>query len=169
MKSAINLFFCMGLYILIVPLSKLNPLLRFNFYRKGLEKHGFLKMSDGRAMLTPKYYNMMRDILSSLNFYSISGFLSVGTVPFWLLVGKLIGDDYLIVFGCLILCFGIPLYITEHFVLKNDIWLVYWKQLFTMSSKKRRKIIIYSCLAKIGIWLLYFTVYIVCIPKINSM
>lgn len=169
MKSAINLFYCAGLYFLIVPLSKASLLLRFKFYRKGLEKHGFLKMSDGRAELTPKYYNLMRDLSSSLHFYSISVFFSFGTVPFWLLVGKLIGNDFLIVIGCLILCFGIPIAITERFVLKNDTWLVYWKQLFTMSSKKRRKIIIYTCLAKAGLWLLYFTVYIVCIPKINNM
>lgn len=154
---------------MVVSFSKANILLKFNFYRKSLEKHGFLKISDGKTILTRKYYNMMRDLLSSLHFYSIGVFFSIGTVPFWVLIGKLVWNDSLMGMGCLLLCFGIPFIFIDRFVVKSDAWLVYWNQIFTMSPQKRRKIIIYACLAKVGIWLLYFAVYYFCIPKINNM
>ena len=37
MKSLINKFLCAILYMWVVPVSKLDPLLRFKFYREELK------------------------------------------------------------------------------------------------------------------------------------
>lgn len=166
MKSLVNRFLCAGLYIMVVHLSRVNPLLHFKPYRKKMEKNGYLKPSDGAMLMTPKYYNMMRDLLASVHFQSESVFFSCGTFPLWMLLGKKFGDSYIL---CMLLCFGIPFLMVEYFVLKDDIWMKYWKQIEVMSSCERRKTMIITCITYICLLAMYLIVYITCMPTIKNM
>ena len=166
MKSLVNRFLCAGLYIMVVHLSRVNPLLHFKPYRKKMEKNGYLKPSDGAMLMTPKYYNMMRDLLASVHFQSESVFFSCGTFPLWMLLGKKFGDSYIL---SMLLCFGIPFLMVEYFVLKDDIWMKYWKQIEVMSSCERRKTMIITCITYICLLAVYLIVYITCMPTIKNM
>ena len=151
---------------MVVHLSRVNPLLHFKPYRKKMEKNGYLKPSDGAMLMTPKYYNMMRDLLASVHFQSESVFFSCGTFPLWMLLGKKFGDSYIL---CMLLCFGIPFLMVEYFVLKDDIWMKYWKQIEVMSSCERRKTMIITCITYICLLAMYLIVYITCMPTIKNM
>ncbi len=150
----------------VVPLSKLDPLLRFKFYRERLKKHRFLKDTAGTVRLTPKYYHLMRDILTPSHFYSEVLFFACGTIPGWILLGKKIVDSKFVGFLC---CFGIPWLIVERCVLRKDTWLKYWNQIESMPSQKRRKLLVCTCIVDICLWILYVVDWIVCVPIANRL
>ena len=84
----------------VVSFSKLNPLLMFKFYRKGLKKHGYLKDEGGSMRFTRRYNHMMRNLLASLHFYAKTAYISVGLLPLWFFLGKKIVGNYFIVQFC---------------------------------------------------------------------
>lgn len=161
MKSLINMYLCATLYMQVVSFSKLNPLLMFKFYRKGLKKHGYLKDEGGSMRFTRRYNHMMRNLLASLHFYAKTAYISVGLLPLWFFLGKKIVGNYFIGLLC---SFVIPYFIVERFVFKKDAWLRYWRQIESMPSRKRRKLLIWTCVVKVCFWILFATLFVVLMP-----
>lgn len=68
-----------------------------------------------------------------------------------------------------ILSFGIPLIVVENYVLKNDKWKKYWKQILTLPLSKRKNQIAVTCVTIILIMAIYCAIYALCIPYMSHI
>lgn len=171
MKSFINKILCTELYLMIVTLSPVKLFLKIPFVKRQLIKSGYLKIN-GNDMDFSKYYDHLGTYVSSIHFYSRVVLHGCGVLPLWLLICQ----KTIINFGVagiaivsVILSFGIPLIVVEKYVLKNDVWGMYWKQILLLPVSKRNKLIAITCIVVILFVIIYCAIYMLCIPNMRHI
>ena len=169
MKSCVNLFLCAGLYIRVVILFPMKLLLKSDSVKQKMIKNGFLKMKKNGEMNLSRYYDLLCKTQAPVYLHAHLAYFMFGLCPFWMMINKQLTSlpNVELMLDCL--PFAIPLIWFELFVIKDDTWMKYWRQIVGMTAKKRKRLIIYTCITKVCLLILYIVVFIVCIPIINSM
>lgn len=169
MKSFVNKILCAELYLMIVTLSPVKLFLKIPSVKRRLIKSGYLKTKNNDIDLS-NYYNHLSTYVSSIHFYSKVVLHGCGVLPLWILICQksIIGfGSASIAVTSVLLSFGIPLIVIENYVLKNDVWEKYWKQILTLPLSKRKKLITVSCIIVILFVAIYCAIYILCIPNMR--
>lgn len=171
MKSFINKILCTELYLMIVTLSPIKLFVKIPSVKRRLTKFGFLKLK-GNVIDLSKYYDHLSTYVSSIHFYSKVVLHGCGALPLWILICQ----KTIISFGSagiaissVILSFGIPLIVVENYVLKNDVWEKYWKQILELPLSKRKNLIVATCVTIILFVAIYVAIYSLCIPNMRQL
>ena len=96
-----------------------------------------------------KYYDYLGKSVSTIHFYSKVVLLGCGVLLLWIPICQKtiisLGSAG-IALASVLLSFGIPLIVVENYVLKNDAWERYWKQMGTLPLSERKNLIAVSCI-----------------------
>lgn len=171
MKSFINKILCTELYLIIVTLSPVKLFLKIPSVKRQLIKSGYIKIN-GNDIDYSKYYDHLGTYVSSIHFYSRVVLHGCGVLPLWLLICR----KTIMNFGAagiaitsVILSFGIPLIVVENYVLKNDVWGKYWKQILALPVSKRKNLMAITCIIVILFVIIYCAIYMLCIPNMRHI
>lgn len=156
---------------MIVTLSPVKLFLKIPSVKRQLIKSGYIKIN-GNDMDFSKYYDHLGTYVSSIHFYSRVVLHGCGILPLWLLICRktMINLGVAgIAITSVILSFGIPLIVVENYVLKNDVWREYWKQILALPVSKRKNLIAITCIIVILFVVIYCTIYMLCIPNLRHI
>ena len=171
MKSIINKILCAELYLWVVCPSLMKLFVKIPSVKQRMIKSGYLKIKDNVTDLSNYYYELGKTI-SIIHFHSKVVLHGCGFLPLWLLICKktivCLGLTGIAIIS-LILSFGIPIMVVEYYVLKNDIWKEYWKQIFALPQSKRRKIIAVACIVVILFIITYCVIFILCFTHVRHL
>ena len=154
-----------------VALFPIKLFLKISFIKRRLIKSGFLKIK-GNDIDLSKFYDHLSTHVSALHFYSKVVLHGCGALPLWILIcQKTIKCFGLagIAITSVILSFGIPLLVVEKYVLKNDVWEKYWKQVVTLPLSKRKNLIAVTYVIVILFLAIYCAIYALCIPNMSRI
>lgn len=171
MKVLINRILCAQLYFLVVTLSPMKLLVKFDSVKQKMIKYGYLRMTKNGMDLSLYNYSTGQG-LSMILFYGKAICWAGGMLPFWMTICKVVlislGHNVVILVS-LLLSFGLPLLIMERCVIRNDCWEVHWKEFFKMSQSERRPWMIVSNLLPLVFLALLCLVWVFCLPHVSHL
>lgn len=156
---------------MIVTLSPVKLFYKIPSVKRHLIKSGYIKIN-GNDIDFSKPYDHLSTYVSSIHFYSKVVLHGCGVLPLWLLICQktIINLGVAgIAITSVVLSFGIPLIVVENYVLKNDVWRKYWKQILALPVSKRKKLIAITCIIVILFVIIYCAIYMLCIPNLRHI